>query len=133
MSEHAEQCVVIDWASRAVNYYPELEWLFAVPNGAKLPWTRNKKSGNRWSPEAQWQKAEGLKPGVSDLCLPYPKGIYHSLYIEMKFGSNKPTEPQQQFIEAMNKAGNLALVCYGAEEAINALEHYLRLKDGEEF
>ena len=33
----------------------------------------------------------GVKAGVPDLCLPVPMNGYAGLYIEMKYGSNKPT------------------------------------------
>lgn len=128
-SEHSEQVVVIEWAWRCEYRYPELRWLYAVVNGAKLPYKKTRYG--RYSREAQWLKAEGLRPGISDLCLPYAKGVYHALYIEMKYGSNTPTESQLEFIEAMIKARNFAVICRGADEAIWVLERYLNLKEGE--
>ena len=44
MSEHSEQRVVIEWARLS-----GLHWLFAIPNGAKLPYIRDAK-GRRFSP-----------------------------------------------------------------------------------
>ena len=34
MTEHASQCSVIAWAHYMVAQYPELELLYAVPNGS---------------------------------------------------------------------------------------------------
>ena len=75
-SEDTEQINVVSWANWNVNRYPELRWLFHVPNG-----------GSRNKQEAVKFKQMGVKAGVSDLCLPYPKGIYCGLFIEMKYGS----------------------------------------------
>ena len=36
MSEHAEQVAVIDWCFRHMSKYPELDLIFAIPNGAML-------------------------------------------------------------------------------------------------
>lgn len=74
-SEDTEQINVVSWANWNMNRYPELKWLHHVPNG-----------GSRNKQEAVKLKQMGVKAGVSDLCLPYPKGIYCGLYIEMKFG-----------------------------------------------
>lgn len=73
-SEDTEQINVISWASWQMQKYPELKWLHHIPNG-----------GSRNRAEAVKLKQMGVKSGVSDLCLPYPKGIYCGLYIEMKF------------------------------------------------
>ena len=86
MSEHSEQCALITWSILARPQYPELEWLFAVPNG-----------GHRHAVTAMKLKNEGVKPGVFDLFLPTPRGGYHGLFIEMKFGKNELTDNQIEF------------------------------------
>lgn len=63
-SEDTEQINVVSWANWNMNRYPELRWLFHVPNG-----------GSRNKQEAVKFKQMGVKAGVSDLCLPYPKVI----------------------------------------------------------
>lgn len=126
MTEHDEQVALFSWIDLMIGQYPELEWCFAIPNGAKLPWRRNK-SGKRYSSEAMHLKKEGLLPGVPDICLPVMRGIYGALYIEMKYGSNKPSEAQRQMIDYLNKAGYKAVVCYDWEEAKDIILWYLRL------
>ena len=69
----------------------------------------------------------GVKAGVSDLCLPYPKGIYCGLFIEMKFGDNRQQASQKEFLKDMEKAGHFVATCYSAEEAIAVIEEYLQL------
>jgi hypothetical protein len=124
LSEHSEQVAVIEWAKASEGMYPQLRWLFAIPNGAKLPYSRNK-SGGRFAPQAYRLIAEGLKAGVSDLFLPYPCSGYCGLWIEMKYRSNKPTQEQEEFIGSMNDSGYLAVACWSAEDAIESIKAYL--------
>lgn len=84
-SEDTEQINVVSWANWNANRYPELRWLFHVPNG-----------GSRNKQEAVKFKQMGVKAGVSDLCLPYPKGIYCGLFIEMKYGNNRQQDTQKR-------------------------------------
>ena len=70
-------------------------------------------------------KAEGLKAGVPDLCLPVARQGYHGLYIEMKYGRNKPTAKQKWWLEKLAEQGYKTIVCWGADEAIAVLEDYL--------
>ena len=79
--------------------------------------------------EAVKLKQMGVKAGVSDLCLPYPKGIYCGLYIEMKYGNNRQQESQKEFLNDMADAGHFVATCYSAEEAVKIIEEYLHLAD----
>lgn len=115
-SEDTEQINVMEWARWNVNKYPELKWLHHIPNGG----SRNKR-------EAVKLKQMGVKAGVSDICLPYPKGIYCGLYIEMKFGNNRKTAEQKQFLQDMEEAGHFVATCYSAEDAVKVIEEYLTL------
>jgi hypothetical protein len=128
MAEHDEQAAVINWAQFLTGQYPELGLLFAIPNGAKLPYFEARsRSGKkyRWSPEAEKLKAEGLKPGVPDLFLPVARKGYNGLFIELKYGRNKPSEQQVAYLDALSAQGYLAVVCWGAEEAIETITEYL--------
>lgn len=114
-SEHLEQSVVVQWASRAAGAYPALNLLYAIPNGG----LRNKKTANDL-------RAEGVKPGVPDLCLPVPNARYHGLYIEMKRVRYSTTSADQKlWIKNLNERGYLAVVCKGANEAIEVLKKYV--------
>ena len=100
-----------------------IDYLFAIPNGGK----RNVK-------EAARLKAQGVKPGVSDLMLALPNGGKHGLWIEMKRpivqGKSKPTasEAQIEWIEKMIAAGFEAKVCYGFDQAKECIQEYLALE-----
>lgn len=117
-SEDTEQINVIQWAGWNMNRFPELKWLHHCPNG-----------GSRNRNEAVKFKQMGVKAGVSDLCLPYPKGMYCGLYIEMKYGDNRLQDTQKEFLADMEEAGHFVVTCYSAEEAIRIIEEYLSLAD----
>lgn len=117
-SEDTEQIAVVQWAQYNMNHYPELKWLHHCPNG-----------GSRNQREAVKLKQMGVKAGVSDLCLPYPKGIYCGLYIEMKFGDNRQTDSQKEFLADMAEVGHFVATCYSTEEAISVITEYLSLAD----
>ena len=112
-SYHQQQVFV--WAQFMANKYPELELMYHVPNEGK----RSKAAGGRL-------KAEGLKAGVPDICLPVAKGQYHGLYIELKSGKNKTTEAQEWWITALARQGYFVKVCYGWEAAAVCIEKYLK-------
>lgn len=113
--EDTEQMGVIDWAQWNMGRFPELKLLFHVPNGGK----RNAREAARF-------KAMGVKAGVPDLCLPVPMNGFAGLYIEMKYGRNKPTDAQEEWIDALRQQGYKVSVCYGGEEAVRELEEYLQ-------
>ena len=79
-TESDEQISLFRWAQIASSVKPELKLMFHVPNEGK----RTRYSGGKLI-------AEGLKPGVPDVCLPVPNKKYHGLFIEMKVGKNRPT------------------------------------------
>lgn len=115
-TEHEEQCRVIKWAkTMAMAGRGEYSLLFAIPNGG----ARNAAVGGKL-------KAEGVKRGVPDLCLPVPKGEYHGLYIEMKKRrGGRVRKHQKQWIKRLRKQGYAAHVCRGADHAIDTIAEYL--------
>lgn len=76
---------------------------------------------------ASMLKAEGLKAGVPDLVICEPVGKYHGLFIEMKFGKNKPTEAQKEWLDQLARRGYAVAICYTAESAIKVIENYLHM------
>ena len=117
--EAAEQIKLFRWVDLvSKNYYPELRLLYHVPNG-----------GSRNELEAVNLKKQGVRSGVPDLCLPVARGGYHGLYIEMKYGKNKPTEKQLEWIEDLRNEGYAVSICWGFEAVRQELEKYLRLGD----
>lgn len=125
------------------NYCLErLKWIHHIPNGGK----RDKRT-------AANLKAEGVRPGVPDIFLPWPSEcaekkpsflqqgferveffFYCGLYIEMKKPSEKPkregskgglSNDQINFKNYAEKAGYKCVVCYNWIEAVDALKQYL--------
>lgn len=88
--------------------------IFAIANG-----------GSRHYLEAINLKKQGVKAGVPDLFMPVPNDQFHGLFIEMKYGKNKPTESQKQWVEYLNSVGYKSEVCYSGKEAISLIERYL--------
>lgn len=120
-SEATEQEFIISWCRLLEPRYPELKWIYHIPNG-----------GSRNQIEAAHLKAQGVKAGVPDLCLPVPRNGFHGLYIEMKYGRNKTTGNQEEWLEALAKLGYKTAVCYGAEEARRVIKDYLGIKEAGE-
>lgn len=132
--ESGEQKAVFAWAALNVGKHPCLKWLHAIPNA-----------------NSHKQVAEGVRSGISDICLPYPKilTIKHDslfpfstddcieikqiagLYIELKTEKRRNqknggcSDDQLKFIEYANSVGYKAQVCYGWQEAVKAIEDYL--------
>lgn len=117
-TESEEQQTLFQWAEVMSRRYPQLSLLYHIPNGG----ARSKGTAGRL-------KAEGVKSGVPDICLPVAKGKYHGLYVEMKVGKNKPTANQVKWIESLLSEGYQAKVCYGWQEAVRVIEDYLTEKD----
>ena len=123
-TEHEEQVRVIDWAKVNAGRWPELRLLHAVPNGGSRASVKDRR-GNRYSNEAQRLSAEGVRPGVPDLDLPVARRGFHGLRIEMKAIDGKASAVQMWWIRELAAQGYLAVVKYGADEAIAILKSYL--------
>lgn len=121
-SEDSHQKAIMQWCALNLNKYPELKWLHHSPNG-----------GFRNVREAAKLKAMGVKPGFPDLILLVPRSNYHGLTIELKRLSSKTkkdggAEPAQiEWKNHLNSSGYYATVCHGWLEAVNVIEHYLKL------
>lgn len=122
-SEHGHQAALFLWAALNKDQYPQLKWLFAVPNGFFA------NSGQKAK-----MKAEGLKDGVPDVWLPFIMphkvhsvitGICCGLVIEMKVKKNKTSEDQDKWIEHLSKHYWKCCVCYSWEEARDRILEYI--------
>ncbi len=128
--ENAEAKMFKDWA----DYHPIVKlYLAPIPNG-----------GSRNKLEALNMRRRGqTRAGVSDYFLAYPvdkqkwddklHGLFtthcNGLWIELKRRDktiSKPTPEQREWLERMTDIGYATVVAYGADEAIKAVEEYLR-------
>ena len=105
---------MIDWANLMSSTHKELSLLFHIPNG-----------GSRNRLEAINLKRQGVKAGVPDLFLPVSRHGKNGLFIEMKFGKNRTTDLQDEWLKNLNKQGYAAVVCYGFDDAVGVIKEYL--------
>lgn len=115
-TEEEEQIAVMQWAALFTHVYPELALLHHIPNGGK----RGKREAIRF-------QAMGVKPGIPDLFLPAPRGRWHGLYIEMKRKGGYLSAEQKRLHPLLAAQGYAVCVCFGAEQAIEAVKGYLCL------
>jgi len=129
-SEHNEQAAFVDyviWTYRnRADFIRPL--FFAVPNGAYM--------GPRGGFVMNKMKGEGLNPGVSDILYLQARGDqYTFLAIELKTPARRNekygglSQEQLEFIDAANRGGGSAHVCFGADEAINIFDSYMQLEN----
>lgn len=113
--ESKEQENLITWAFLNEAVWPELSLLHHIPNG-----------GRRDKREAMRLKAQGVKPGVSDLFLPVARCGYHGLYIEMKREhEGRVSEDQKRWIHNVHAQGYAAVVAHGWCQAAEYIKWYL--------
>jgi len=114
MSEHDLQAAVIAECDRRSLLRVEYGLIFAIPNGQY-------RQGQRMEP--------GLRAGVPDLFLPVARHGYHGLFIELKCGDNKPTEPQAEWLKKLKAEGYLCHVLRDdPKEVIGMIEWYLEAR-----
>lgn len=124
-TEEAHQTALFCWASQNFDKYPVLRWMFAIPNG-----------GERNVIVATKLKAQGVRAGVPDICLPVPIGGWHGLYIELKRPADRvknkkrggTSEDQDRWIMALYSFGYGCAVCIGWQEARDVIIQYLEYK-----
>lgn len=120
--EYEEQVKIFKWAFMSKRKYPMLNFMYSSQAGEKL---KNAIVASR-------AKRAGLRAGVPDIFLPYPKGNYSGLFIELKrpikkgYASPKVSDEQKKFLVYLNQVGYCAKVCYGAEQAIQLIELYIK-------
>lgn len=126
-TEHGHQAAIFAWAAQSD--IPELKWLFAIPNGFYGSAAQKGK-----------MKAEGLRNGVVDICLPVgkwqgdPGGNEYrvcGLFIELKTEDKRNhkngglSDEQKEFGEFVTGQGYKFCVCYSWIEAKITILKYL--------
>jgi hypothetical protein len=122
-SESSQQKALMVWASLNRLIYPQLKWLHAIPNA-----------------NSHRQVAEGVRGGVADIFLPWPRfenlpiwtKCYHGLYIELKTEERRKeknggcSKNQIEFGLYCGASGYMWYCCYGWEEARDRILEYLK-------
>jgi len=117
MTEHVEAVMFMRAVAGALDTWPDLRWLFAVPNG-----------GWRAKRTAAAMKAEGAKPGVPDYLLPVGRGEHVGLAIELKTATGRVRPEQREWLAMLEGQGWLAVVARGWEEAWDVVRDYMALE-----
>jgi len=115
--ESAEQQALFEWAKLMQAQHPELALLHAIGNG----------NSKRSVIQGARMKREGVLAGVSDIFLPVARGAYHGMYLEMKVKGGRLSDSQKWWLRETTKQGYLSAVCYGWQEASDAIKKYLEL------
>ena len=114
MTEHVEAVMFMRAVRGAEADWPELRWLFAVPNG-----------GWRAKRTAAAMKAEGVKPGVPDYLLPVGRGGYVGLALELKTAKGRVSPEQCEWLAHLAAQGWQAVVARGWEQAWDVVRDYM--------
>lgn len=115
--EAIEQKQLFDWLD--LQYPKESKLIYHVPNG-----------GKRDAITAKKLQGQGVKAGIPDICIDLARGGYFGMRIEFKPNrAHKSTvsPAQQATLYLLNDAGFYATVCYGFEDARQAITAYLTL------
>jgi hypothetical protein len=117
-TEHAHQVALFCWMGDQVreDIYPELRWAYAIPNG-----------GERNLAVAGRLRAEGVKSGVSDVCIPVGRHGYSGFYIEMKKPGalKQESAKQKEFGAFVTTQGFLYRCCDSWEMARDCIIWYM--------
>lgn len=104
-TEHDEQATFVQWFRLQ---FPKV-LIFAIPNGAYLSGTPQQRAA-----QMARLKAEGLVPGVPDLCVPE-----WDMWIEFKRQrGGRVSEGQSRAIGALRAMRKIVIVAKGCEDAI---------------
>jgi len=114
MTEHDEQTALIVWARLHQRAEPRLALLYAIPNGG----VRHKATARRLA-------AEGVAPGVPDLCLACSGTYGHALYIEMKTASGRLSAAQRAWRDALIAHNNGYILARSWIDAARAIRDHL--------
>jgi hypothetical protein len=128
LTEHDLQVHVFDVLRLNEKDDPRLKWIYAVPNGNYRSW----KIGAEL-------KLEGVKKGISDICIPFPGNLledefpsqkqeYPGAYIEMKSESGAVSPEQNEFLQFVAGQGFATLVAFHYDPALDFIEEYCGIK-----
>ena len=97
------------------------------------PWLHHSPNEELSSTGRQLAASQGTRKGFPDWILPIQAGVYVGLVIELKAikpHGRGPTKEQRAWLAQFDEQGWQALVCYGAEATIAALDAYMARAGG---
>lgn len=114
MKEDSELIKFFDWVRLNEKFDPRFCTIYHIANERRT----SMRTGKIF-------KQKGVRPGVPDVCVPIPSGMYPGLYIEFKVRPNVLSDSQKAFITALLKLGFLVVIAWSADEAIQIVTEYL--------
>jgi hypothetical protein len=96
--------------------FPEIHLLHAIPNGDWRGWGTGVKL-----------KAQGVIPGIPDLCLPVPRGEFHGFYLELKKARGSVKPDQWAMMHALHSQGYCVRVTNHLGTALTLISDYLKM------
>jgi hypothetical protein len=113
VSEYDHQKKAFEWIQDHTDQYPELDDLYAIPNGGRRP-----------PKVAREMKETGQKKGMPDVHLPIPRGKFASLYVELKKPGGSLSPDQKKRHPRLARWGNRVVTVYSwADLIITALDY----------
>jgi len=109
-------CAFVTQLDRLIAYDKKLKGLkyYHIPNGG----FRNAREGAKF-------KRMGVKKGVLDYFVARAAKGFHGLYIEFKWGKNKLTTEQKDFIRDVEMENYKTVCVYSIKDGIDAIYEYL--------
>ena len=115
-SEADLQVQIVTRSLALAPHYPEIHLLHAIPNG---DW-RGFGTGIKL-------KAQGVIPGIPDLCLPVARGSSHGFYLELKKANGSVKPAQWEVMSALHRGGYTVYLTNHLGVALDLIHDYLKL------
>jgi len=110
------QVEIVARALALASDFPEIHLLHAIPNGDWRGWGTGVKL-----------KAQGVIPGIPDLCLPVPRGEFHGFYLELKKARGSVKPDQWDMMSALHSQGYHVRITNHLGTALTLISDYLKL------
>lgn len=128
-SEEDEQVALFEWAARirvpvGGIVVPLTDHMYAVPNGEVL---HSGFSARQIGARVQRLLRMGWSPGALDVNVDIPRAQFHGLRLELKSRRRQAvvSADQHEWIARHARAGYLATVAFGCDDAIAVVRDYL--------
>ncbi len=115
--EHDIQAAYFDLVDREAARDWRYGMIYAVPNARKASISA-----------LLWYRAEGLRKGVLDVCIPIPTDLRPGARIEFKRPGGKLTPEQRMWADGFSKLGWAVAVHTDALEAFEWTKRYMRFE-----
>jgi hypothetical protein len=110
------QATFFSWRDMFKRNYPQLNAIFAVPNGI---WT--------FKAVAKSMVRQGMTAGIPDVICAHPSrdGKFHGLFIEFKSETGETSEQQEFFLKYFSDLGYRTAICRNWWTAANLVNEHL--------